>query len=1172
MPNRKVFLTEVIDPQGQSLTFTYDASVRLVALTDAVGQVTTLDYLDAGDPLRLTRVTDPFGRTAELTYDGSGNLQSITDAIGMTSSFAYASDGFMQLMTTPYGTTMFRNGDTSGASGFRRVEAIDPEGGTERVEFHLTDTAGQAATASSSEVPTGFTSANTALDLQNSLYWNKQAMAEAPGDVARAVVTRWLWKSEAAYDVHAMSRRIPHSIKRPLERRTWYAYPDQPNPITAGNGTGPTLVARVLQDGSTQVTQHTYNAQGMVTSTTDPVGRQTIFVYAGNGIDLLEVRQTKPGGYDTVASYGSYTALHLPGTSTDAAGQTTTTTYNAAGQPLTVTNAKSETTTYAYNTDGQIETVTGPLSGAVSTYTYDELGRLASVEDADGYAVTTEYDALNRVIRRTYPDETFEAMTYTRLDLVATRDRQGRITRQTYDRAGRLTSTRDPLGRVIRQEWCACGTLQALVDAKGQRTAWTRDALGRVVTETRADGSTETTYTYDATGRLWTVTDPKAQVTTHTYLADDRLSITVYTNATIATPSVAFTYDAVYPRVATMSDGIGTTTYAYKAAGALGAGQVSSVDGPLANDVLTYTYDELGRVATRAIDGANNTVTWTYDALGRVTSEANVLGTFGYTYEGSSGRLATVSYPNGQTSAYSYLDVEHDLRLQTIHHKYPNLATLSKFDYTYDIVGNILTWRQQADSTAVQWAYGYDAADQLTSAVKWSTGGTPAILQRFAYAYDPAGNRTTEQIDDAVTVTTHDVLNRLQTQSAGGLLTFAGTLNEPALVTVDGRPAVVDPTNAFRGAAVVSSGTSTTTVVARDFSGNQTSQQYQASQTATGKTFTYDANGNMTSDGTRTFEWDARNQLMTVIAGNHVTRFSYDGFYRRTRTLEYEDEVLQSDDDAIWCTTGICELRGDGVYAPAKLFQYGSQSNGDNVMRTTDHLGSTRDISNDSGAVIARHSYDPWGRRVTTGSLGLDLRTFGGHVALSSDVVIAQFRGYDTSVGQWLSQDPIGLRGGVNMMGFVANNPVRFTDPLGLQISCSSSVSYEFNFAKPTSCGNWGGCTTPWPKAAAKPCEFSMDGCGGFRFEGTIDLKIVVEFAVDPALPSSDSPGMTLWQHEALHIADLVAWCNKANERFKSEGFTSKASCDAGRRQFLSSMIPFFNEGSRDSSNRQDSK
>ena len=87
--NRRVFLTELIDPQGQSLTFTYDENIRLVAVTDAIGQVTTLDYDDEVDPLRITSVTDPFERTASMTYDSAGRLQSITDVIGMTSRFAF---------------------------------------------------------------------------------------------------------------------------------------------------------------------------------------------------------------------------------------------------------------------------------------------------------------------------------------------------------------------------------------------------------------------------------------------------------------------------------------------------------------------------------------------------------------------------------------------------------------------------------------------------------------------------------------------------------------------------------------------------------------------------------------------------------------------------------------------------------------------------------------------------------------------------------------------------------------------------------------------------------------------------------------------------------------------------------------------------------------------------
>jgi len=65
------------------------------------------------------------------------------------------------------------------------------------------------------------------------------------------------------------------------------------------------------------------------------------------------------------------------------------------------------------------------------------------------------------------------------------------------------------------------------------------------------------------------VTDPKGQITTYTYLADNSLQQIAYTNATVATAPVAYTYDTAYARIATMIDGTGTTSYTYYPAGGL---------------------------------------------------------------------------------------------------------------------------------------------------------------------------------------------------------------------------------------------------------------------------------------------------------------------------------------------------------------------------------------------------------------------------------------------------------------------------------------------------------------------------------------------------------------------------------------------------------------------------
>jgi YD repeat-containing protein len=83
-------------------------------------------------------VTDPFGRFATLGYDAMGRLNAITDAAGMTSTFVYGVCDFISAMTTPYGTTTFRHE----ANGNRMIEATDPVGGRERLEFHVTSQIG----------------------------------------------------------------------------------------------------------------------------------------------------------------------------------------------------------------------------------------------------------------------------------------------------------------------------------------------------------------------------------------------------------------------------------------------------------------------------------------------------------------------------------------------------------------------------------------------------------------------------------------------------------------------------------------------------------------------------------------------------------------------------------------------------------------------------------------------------------------------------------------------------------------------------------------------------------------------------------------------------------------------------------------------------------------------
>ena len=129
----------------------------------------------------------------------------------------------------------------------------------------------------------------------------------------------------------------------------------------------------------------------------------------------------------------------------------------------------------------------------------------------------------------------------------------------------------------------------------------------------------------DAYSRLKSVTDALSQVKTYSYAKDDRLTAIAYTGALNPTPNVGFTWDPYFPRLASRTDGVGTTQFTYGPVGSLGALQVQQEAGPFANSAITSAYDELGRLASRTVQGAA-AETLQYDAIGRLSCLPGALG------------------------------------------------------------------------------------------------------------------------------------------------------------------------------------------------------------------------------------------------------------------------------------------------------------------------------------------------------------------------------------------------------------------------------------------------------------------------------------------------------------------------------------------------------------------
>jgi RHS repeat-associated protein len=996
---RRIFMTQIVDPAGNSVSIGYDASFRVATITDALSQVTNIFYELPADPLKITKVTDPFGRFATFEYT-NGQLTRITDEIGIQSQFTYTAEtDSIDTLTTPYGTTTF----VSGENGTNRwIEMTDPLGGKERVEYR--DLA-PGISASDAVAPSATGVTNAGLDVANTFFWDKKAMLVAPGDYTKAKITHWLYNADGTVS------GIASSEKQPLENRVWYTYAGQPDYQHAGPSANPSQVARVLADGTTHLSQFEYNSLGKTTKATDPVGRVLSYVYDTNNIDLLEIRQTRGTNNELLRKF-TYNVLHEPVTDTDAAGQPTTYTYNTQGQVLTRKNAKNETTTYAYGGTvpaGCLASITSPPFNnvsAVTAFTYDSFNRVRTITDSDNYTVTTDYDNLDRKVKITYPDTTYEQFQYTdnmtgamTLDLTGSRDRRGLWTYRHYNANEQMDSITDPANRTTQYGYCTCGALTSITDPKNQTTTFYRDIQSRVYQKVFQDGTT-IDYLYEgqsapntagATSRLLSSTDAKSQRTNYLYFADDNIRQITYTNLagqplTPPTPSLTYTYDPNYNRVSSMIDGIGTTTYSYNsvtAPPALGAGQLSSIDAPVANDTITFSYDQLGRVTNRSINGIANSETWTFDSLGRVNTDVNKLGIFTNTYVGVTNRVSKTTYPGNASVNYTYLPNAQDKRLQQIKNLNSTSGLISQFDYTYDLEGQILTWtKNYAGLSAPQrFDLGYDNADQLTTA-PLKNANTNALIKQYSYGYDPAANRTSETVATATTTSVPNNVNEITSQTG-----------------------------------------------------------------ATVRTLTYDLNGSLTNGGKTsasatnaskvyTCEWDGANRLVALnyTGTKNRSEFTYDGLNRVAKIVEKSGTTLKSTRKIVWCGNQICEFRDASDTVTGRVYAQGEFIGTTGYTFTRDHLGSVRELIKTDGKTLGtRLEYDPYGRQTTvTGNVASDFGFTGLYRHSASGLNFATYRAYDPDLGRWINRDPIAEEGGINLYRYAGNSPENLVDPLGL--------------------------------------------------------------------------------------------------------------------------------------------
>jgi len=682
------------------------------------------------------------------------------------------------------------------------------------------------------------------------------------------------------------------------------------------------------------------------------------------------IQQVTTNGYDYQGNR-TYTS--------GADGYTITNWFNPLGQIYQTGDGPGYRYFY-YNNQG-LRTNTINAYGSEQTTVYDIEDRPLWVADANGVTVTNTYDLLGRLLTRTYPDGGAEKFGYSARGQIAYTNQIGASNFFAYDAGGRKISETDANNEVLRYTNNAAGDLLSLTDGKNQTTKWNYDRYGRVTNKLDQAGTVVLRYVYDGDNRL---TSRWSAEKGSTYYTNDAVGNLTYVRYPTS-PSVTLKYDALN-RLTNMVDAAGTTKYTYTA-----GNQLLTEDGPFASDTVTNTY--VNRLRTSLVL-QQPTGTWTngfgYDAAKRLTNVLSPAGSFAYTLNATAPASPLIK----------------KLLL-------PNTAAITN---SFDSVARLLeTDLRKSDGTALDsYAYVYNLAGQRTNV-------TRADASTVGYRYDNLGQLTVAD-------------SSVNTEDRGYFYDAAWNLNRR-----------------------------TNNGVASTFTVDNKNELTSVS----GGAYGYDSNGNLiTAPNSRTNTYDDENRLVSVVSGtSYRSDFVYDGLGRlRTRTdytwtgsswfptlgsvggLTYIYDGNRVVQERTLGTPSVSYTRGadlsgsfegaggiGGLLGRSDGYSSGNWSN--HNFYFADGNGNITYMLNSSQAMVASYRYDPFGNTITSSGT---LATANGYRFSSKECHVASgmyyylYRFYDPSLLRWINRDPIEEDGGINLFGFVGNDPNNFVDTLGL--------------------------------------------------------------------------------------------------------------------------------------------
>jgi len=451
----------------------------------------------------------------------------------------------------------------------------------------------------------------------------------------------------------------------------------------------------------------------------------------------------------------------------------------------------------------------------------------------------------------------------------------------------------------------------------------------------------------------------------------------------------------------------------------------------------------------------------------RTEASSPLVGGIAFTNNGA-GRLAT-------TKSYDSLD-----RLTAVSSLNSQPSTINSFTYGYN---NTSLRTAITNEAGAYWAYQYDNLGQVKSGRRHWADGTPVAGQQYEFNHDDIGNvlaagsgGDASGLNLRWTSNTFNTVNQLTARTTPGYVESFGTAHSNATVTVNLQPTYRHG-EYFRAELAVNNTTALWQAVTNiGVLNNGSSPDIVTTNLsylfvpASATTLLYDPDGNLTNDGHFSYVWNSENQLTSIASltntpaeSKRKLTFDYDALGRRIRAgvsrwtnntwlvtssnkFIYDGWNLVAELNAtnntlvrsyVW-GLDLSNTERDAGGVGGLLWVNDASTLGSNSTHCVAHDGNgnvTALVDAGSGNETARYEYGPFGDLTQANGLmarANPIRFSSKYHDDATGLIYYGYRFYSPLLQRWLNRDPLGEEGGLNLYGFVANDPINAVDPLGL--------------------------------------------------------------------------------------------------------------------------------------------